>query len=392
MNDFMLEQDLYIPMEEFEERWRKARKLMKNENIDVLLVFSDGYRYGNVRYMANYISPSLWRMGLLILPMDGEPTLVIDRENWIKRLKHFSPVKNIIAAHTAWHGGFTLLETTINLLKEKDLIDSRIAIAGMDIMSGTFYQYILDKIPNGVINADRIIEELRHVKSENELALIKKATAIGEEALLIGMEISVEGISELEVAAEVRRNMIAGGEYFCGSLPYLYVQSGLETIFPLRQPYATQRKMQKGDMIFIDMSLPFGGYVTDLTRTKVIGPPNLEQKRILEAVMEAQKACFDAAKPGNKACDIWEAGRQVVERYGYEDGYTQAYSGHGIGVEIGESPLLNKDDTTILKTGMVLAIEPGLYFDEIGGARIEDVVHITDNGCNVLTTIKSDIW
>lgn len=388
----MIEQDLLIPMEEFEERWHKARQLMKNENIDVLLVFSDGYRYGNVRYMANYISPSLWRLGLLILPLEGDPTLIIDREGWVKRLKLFSPVKNIIAAHTAWHGGFTLLETTISLLKDKNLLDSRIGVAGLDIMSGTFYQYILDNIPDGIINADKILEELRYVKSENELSLIKKATAIGEKALLDGMSICVEGVSELYVAAEVRKNMIAGGEYFCASLPYLYVQSGPETIFPLRQPYATQRKMQKGDMVFIDMSLPFGGYVTDMTRTKVIGPPSLEQKRILEAVMEAQKACFDVAKPGRKACDIWEAGRQVMEAYGYEEGYIQAYSGHGIGVEIGEGPLLNKDDTTVLRPGMVLAIEPGLYFDDIGGARIEDVVHITENGCDILTTIEPDIW
>ncbi|MCX5839594.1 MAG: Xaa-Pro peptidase family protein [Deltaproteobacteria bacterium] len=385
-----LKQDLLIPEQEFEQRLGKAQKKMSEQGFDGLLMFSDGYRPGHNRYFANYIPSSLWRVSMLILPAKGEPTLVIDREFLLKHAKEISPIADVRAITSPWHSGPQFLELVNRVLKEKGLAKKQIGVVGLDIMPATFYESLRRGSPEVIFgDATALSEEIRRTKSDKEIELLMEAVRIAEIGLKTAVSVIRPGMTELEVAAETRKAMIKANEYYCAPFPYFYIQSGLESEVPQRVPFATEKVIEEGDIILMDVGVSYGGYCADLSRTCVAGRPSEQAQRLLRAAASVSEAACEAATPGSTPSEITKVALKTLLALGYEkENLFQAYQGHSIGIEVGESPLITEHDYTRLELGMVFCVEPGIGVKGLGGARVEDMVLVTTERPKYLSSME----
>ena len=151
---------------------------------------------------------------------------------------------------------------------------------------------------------------------------------------------------------------------------------------------ASDRVLQRGDMVVVDFGATAGGYHSDTTRTIVLGEPTIEQARLIEAVRQAQLASMALMKPGVVADAIDRRAREALA--GEADAFGHGL-GHGIGLQVHERPFLSPTDQTALRAGMVITNEPGIYIPGWGGVRLEEMVLVTEDGPEVLTPASRDI-
>jgi Xaa-Pro aminopeptidase len=153
---------------------------------------------------------------------------------------------------------------------------------------------------------------------------------------------------------------------------------------------ASSKRIEKGDLVTLDMGAVYDGYTADMTRTVVVGKANKRQKEVYNIVLKAQKEAISRVKPQIKACDLDKVARESIKKAGYEKYFGHGL-GHGIGLLIHDNPTINPRSQQVLEPGMVITIEPGIYIPNWGGVRIEDDVLITKGGCEVLTTSKKNL-
>lgn len=226
-----------------------------------------------------------------------------------------------------------------------------------------------------------LVEEIRLVKDTSEIEITRQAMAIGDQAFTHILQYIRPGVSESELALELEFFMRKAGASGIGFATIM--ASGPRAALP--HGVASDRKLQKGDLLTMDFGCIFKGYHSDMTRTVVLGQPAEKQQEIYQIVLEAQLAGLAAVKAGIKAKDADAAARKVITDRGYGE-YFGHGTGHGVGLEIHESPSLNTRDETILQAGMVVTVEPGIYLPGWGGVRIEDSVLVTEEGCEILTS------
>ncbi|NJF24395.1 Xaa-Pro peptidase family protein [Thermococcus sp. Bubb.Bath] len=233
---------------------------------------------------------------------------------------------------------------------------------------------------------DDVIKELRMVKSPEEIEVIRQACRIADLAMETAIEEVREGVKEREVAAKMEYVMkMNGAEKVAFDT---IVASGWRSALP--HGIASDKVIEKGDLVVIDEGALFNHYHSDMTRTVVVGSPNEKQREIYEIVLEAQKKGVESARPGITAKDVDTAARNVIAEYGYGDYFIHS-TGHGVGLEIHEWPGVSQYDETVLKPGMVITVEPGIYIPKFGGVRIEDTIVITENGAERLTKTEREL-
>jgi Xaa-Pro aminopeptidase len=152
----------------------------------------------------------------------------------------------------------------------------------------------------------------------------------------------------------------------------------------------TRRALKRGEPLLVDMGVLVDSYHSDMTRTVFLGKPNAKLKEIYKIVLEAQLRAIAKVKAGAKASEVDLAARGWIARKGYGEHFGHGL-GHGVGLEIHEAPSLAAKSPDILRSGMVMTIEPGIYLPGIGGVRIEDVVLVKPNGCEVLTRTPKEL-
>ena len=230
------------------------------------------------------------------------------------------------------------------------------------------------------VPTSRVVESLRAVKDEGERDAIRKAAAIADRAFERILEELRPGRTEREIALRLEfmmREMGADGASFD-----IIVASGPRSALP--HGVASDRVLEKGDLVTLDFGASYRGYCSDITRTVVLGEPNDAQRRIYETVREAQQAAVDAIRPGMTGKEADRVARDRIKASGYEK-YFGHGTGHGLGMEVHEAPRLSPRGEEILEPGMVVTVEPGIYLPEFGGVRIEDDVIVTEDGREVLT-------
>jgi len=153
---------------------------------------------------------------------------------------------------------------------------------------------------------------------------------------------------------------------------------------------ASTQPIPAGGFIILDYGVILAGYCSDMTRTVHTGPVSKVHRRMYESVRKAQLASIEAVRPGVDAGEVDRAGRDVLKKAGYDAYFTHS-TGHGVGIEVHESPRLAKGQTQKLAPGMVITIEPGIYIPDEGGVRIEDMVLVTELGHEVLTPTTKDL-
>ncbi|MFY9911931.1 MAG: Xaa-Pro peptidase family protein [Candidatus Sulfotelmatobacter sp.] len=246
---------------------------------------------------------------------------------------------------------------------------------------------LADLLPSGIRlrNGPPLVERARMVKDEEELQRIRAAVRLGASLFDRALQVIKPGIRETEVAAEIeymaRR---AGAEAM--SFPTI-IASGARSALPHGR--ASEQSIAPGGFVVCDFGVILAGYCSDQTRTVWVGEESKEARRAYDAVREAQEAAIAAVRPGATVGEVDAAVRKVLVKAGLGRYFTHS-TGHGVGLEIHEPPRVAAGQTEILKPGMVITIEPGVYFPGKWGIRIEDMVAVTASGREVLTPTSKD--
>ena len=225
-----------------------------------------------------------------------------------------------------------------------------------------------------------MVEPLRWVKDEEELALMAEAALLGCKLFDHMLGFIRPGLREVDVAAELEhRARLLGAE---GMSFETIVASGARSALPHGR--ATSAQLPRRGFLTMDFGVILKGYCSDMTRTVFLGKPRIEERNTYQVVLEAQEAGVAAVASGASCGDVDEAARSVLRRAGLAEAFTHS-TGHGVGLEIHESPRIGAGQTTRLLAGMVITIEPGVYLAGNFGIRIEDMVAVTRTGGQVLT-------
>ncbi len=320
---------------------------------------------------------------VLFVPKEGKPILILPE----LELAKLAGSIEIFQIHSfgddpsSWQAVF---EKALESYAEKEL---RI---GLEATSLRFLE--LNFLQNALlaaifVDASNLFAELRLTKDENDLAKMRKAAEIAEEALIETLKTVKVGQTEKEIANELLVQLYRHGSD--AELPFMpIVSSGLNTANPHATP--SERKLEENDILLFDWGAGFEGYFSDITRTFFIGNPTEEMQALAETVQRANHYATAQGKAGMTAGEIDKIARDEIEESGYGAYFTHR-TGHGLGMEAHEAPFIFAGNPQILKEGMVFTIEPGIYHPEIGGVRIEDDVVVTSEGLISLSTLPREV-
>lgn len=225
------------------------------------------------------------------------------------------------------------------------------------------------------------LRNLRATKDAGEVEAIREAVRRAEEAFADVEGVIRPGRKEREIALELEWAIRRQG---AARLPFeIIAASGPRSALP--HGTATDRQIWAGDALTLDFGAEADGYFSDMTFAGSVGSADAWVGEITAVLVEAQAAALAVCRPGVPARDIDAAARRVIEQAGYGDAFPHSL-GHGVGLAVHEPPTLSARSEDVLEAGMVVTIEPGIYVPERGGARLEDMVRITDDGAEKLTT------
>ena len=231
-----------------------------------------------------------------------------------------------------------------------------------------------------------IIKTLRLIKTEDEVEKLKKAQNIAEKAYLEVLKIVKPGITERQIALELEYLM---KKYGAERIAFdLITVTGKKTSLPHGVP--SDVEVQNGDFITFDIGAVYEGYHSDMTRTIVVGEASDEQKKIYDIVLKAHLEGLKAVKAGVSGYDVDKVCRDIITEAGYGE-YFGHGTGHGVGLEIHEEPRVSPKGETVLKPGMVITVEPGIYLPDKFGVRIEDTVLVTEDGYETFAHIPKEL-
>ena len=340
--------------------------------IDALLVSS----LPNVRYLSGFTGSNA-----MVLLQPDSLTLFTDPRYTIQAAEEAEgaklPAKVVIAKKHLW-------QAAVEAIKRK-----RLKRIGFEETKLTFDSYSsLKEALAGRILRPRgtLIEDLRTVKTEDEIARIRRAVQTNSKAFEAVTKRLKPGTSEQQIAAGLDYQMRRLGAE--GTAFETIVASGVRSALPHARP--TDRKLGTDELLLIDMGAAQDGYMSDMTRTLFLAKPGSRIRSMYDAVLDAQLAAIAAVREGVSTNQVDAAARNVLRKANLEREFVHS-TGHGLGLEIHEAPRIGKKDKTRLKAGMVITIEPGAYVEGVGGVRIEDTVLVTKTGCEVLTPTPKEL-
>lgn len=388
---------LPIPFEVYRERRQRCRVEASARGFAGLIVFTrDPDRPGNGLYLANHrpiagSHPSMYAQRgrgycAVVIPVDQEETLLVTSP-------YYEPDVTVERVHvdTNLPRGLAEVIEGYGLARGE-----RWGIAGEEFLPVLLHRDIQAALPGcSFYFADDVLWSLRAVKDELEQAILREAAAIADAGAEEAMRAYRAGRTENEVVADIDRALRAAG----ASETSLTCQSGVfRSGEPLMRPYASERVIERGDMAQLEIRGSYKGYGFDICRSAVAGPPSDAQRHMFETVERMLDAIIAKAAPGVRAEELQDVIDAIAHAEGY-DGYQSmrfggpsTYCGHGLGVASDEPPVLFTGDKTILRPGMYLTPEPGLYRHPLGGLRLEDDILITADGCENLNRTRRWWW
>lgn len=373
-------------MNVYKKRIRKIQEEMAIKALECVMLL----RPEDTFYISGYCSPSEGKPVIVIIPRQRDAIMIIAeheeeivrKESWVNDLRTY--VYYSIAEKASMDEQIAKL--VLIIFKELNILCGKIGIEE-PFFPYSFFKIINKKMRNIEYEGfSPILENMQVVKSHEEIESIKKAVMlcdIGQDAIRGAMK---EEVTEIELFAKARASMeIAAGERI--SLEADLV-TGKRTEEGGGAPGT--HKLCKGDLVIADLFPQVHGYWGDTTRTFFVGKISKRQKEIYKIVFEALNKGIEAIKPGVRSCDIDKTVRDCIKKAGYKD-YFNHHTGHGIGLTHFESPLLVPYNDCELKAGMVLAIEPGIYFPGFGGIRIEEDVLVTNSQAELLSKYRLEL-
>lgn len=343
------------------------RKLLETEEIEALLITNEFNR----RYMTGFTGTA----GLAIVSKTDAVFITDFRytEQADKEIKDFR-----IVQHTK-----TIIEEVASQVKSMGI--KTIGFEKDDLSYG-LYELYTKQMEATMKPVSGLVEKLRMVKTEDELAVLKKAAKIADEAFTHITNYIKPGISELDVSNELEMFMRKQGA--TSSSFSIIVASGLRSALP--HGVASSKIIEDGDFVTLDYGALYNGYISDITRTVAVGEPSAKLKEIYAVTLEAQELALKGIKPGMTGIEADAIARDYITSKGYGKEFGHS-TGHGIGLEVHEAPGLSFRSDTILKPNMTVTVEPGIYLPGIGGVRIEDDIVITQTGNERLTMAPKEL-
>lgn len=403
--------DLQIPSQEFESRRKRARELARERGLAALVVWSRNATtvdwYGDVMYLTNHHTPfpqlpdnlPAWAgrsHSVLVLPVDDDPTLVVDTVEYRADLLQLEDIRV----------GFNVPATVAAVLRDKDLADKPLGLVGRESFLLSSYEILRAELGGNVrlTPADDIVATLRRKKSQAELRLVRHAADVGIQCVTTMMEAIEPGRTEGDVVGE---GMRAAAQL--GAFPYdVAVASGPHSSnfqWARLPSWDTERALEAGDLIHIDFYGPVLGYYTDFVRSTVVaGEPTAEQFELLEGAVACVESIIDEIQPGVGFGSLWQRGTDWLKENGFakraevreaeaetREGMFPGF-GHCIGLGGGEPPYIMQGVEDPVEESMVIAVEILLTRPEVGGAGFEQDVIVTSEGCDVITRDCRSRW
>jgi Xaa-Pro aminopeptidase len=237
-----------------------------------------------------------------------------------------------------------------------------------------------------LIPTEGVVEGLRLVKDDGEVARIRAAADVADQALATTISLLHESPTEAEfgLALDTAMRRLGATDTSFETI----VASGPNGAKPHHRPGA--RRIEQGDLVVLDFGALVDGYCSDMTRTVSVGPANEQARRMYEVVRQSQQAGVDAVRAGVPASDIDKACRDLITDAGWGEAFVHG-TGHGVGLDIHEAPAVWSKSPDTLAAGHVVTVEPGVYLPGIGGVRIEDTVVVTEGGRVALTASPKEL-
>lgn len=243
-----------------------------------------------------------------------------------------------------------------------------------------------DSLPCELVAAQGLLDGLRAAKDEEELARMRQAQRITDEAFREILNFIRPGLTEQEVAARLVYELLRRGGRRVSFDPI--VAAGANGSMPHAVPGETV--IQPGMFVTMDFGCVYEGYCSDMTRTVAVGQPTDEMERVYHTVLEAQRAGIAAARAGVTGSEVDRAARQAIQQAGYGFFFSHSF-GHSLGLEIHESPNASPSEQTVFPAGAVISAEPGIYLPGHFGVRIEDVLVLREGGCEDITQAPKNL-
>ncbi len=362
-------------------RLDRIREAMTKAKLDALLISSPvedsfGRNSQNRRYVSGFTGS--WGYALVT---KKKAMLAIDFR-YVEQASSEAPPFGF----DTWKTEGKMQKWVPKLIADAGLTGKRVGVSGADMSVGSFdaWQRSVRKMKGSeqprFVPASGIVEKLRRQKDADELAHLQRAIDLADQAFDEVSAHLVPGTTETEVARRIERAIIAkGGD---GVSFETIVAAGRHSAMPHASPRDVP--IEPGQPVVIDMGALAGGYCSDLTRTFTLGPSDAKFKELYGIVYEAQQNAIANIEPGMKCTKAHEFAQTVIRRAGYDKQFGHGL-GHGVGLQIHESPYLGKTSEDRLEEGMVFTIEPGIYIPGWGGIRIEDVVVLENGRARVLS-------
>ncbi len=260
-------------------------------------------------------------------------------------------------------------------------VEDNMTIGDMNIMKTQLNVNVITDSP-----LTKIIDTMRSVKSQEELEIIKVAQSITDAGFEYICNQLAVGKKERDLAIDLETFMRKNGA--TGLAFDTILVSGKNSSLPHGVP--GEKLLEKGDFVTMDFGASYGGYCSDMTRTVAIGYVTDEMKEVYNTVFEAQKKALNVIKAGLVCGDIDKISRDYIYSKGYEGCFGHSL-GHSFGIDVHETPGFAPNNTTILKPGMMLSVEPGIYLPDKFGVRIEDTIYVTETGCIDITNSPKEL-
>jgi len=383
--------------------YARASALMDEQDIEALLVCSRA----NVGYLADYTYytaqalPFLledgreWSMsfvglprdatlGAFITPVTGEEGIIRHANPWIEDRRLWGPQWAYVGeAMTTTTAPNDVAEAAVAALRDRGLGDGRIALE-LAALPASRYLRLQELLPRAeFVDVAPIMWALRSIKTAAEIARLRHVAEVTDAAVSQAYEQLDGGCREIDFERRLAGALIERGVTY-GWCSIAYGPKGATLVQP------TERLPASGEIVRVDVVGIYEGYYSDISRVAAFGQqPNAGAQRAHAAILEANAALRREAGPGVRCGDLHRLTCQTLEQRGFK--LLAPYAGHGIGRDVHEPPFLGADDDTLLAPGMVLDMEPTMRVAGVGSVNIEDMVLITDNGCEPLTNFPRDL-
>jgi len=387
----------------------RALSVMENRELDILIAttpedvtYLSDFRALGHQYLRSNVFACLPTEKssdpFLILPVGEYPDLTSLHLSWIKDVRCYgtffiaSPPRKVLSKSAR------AIKEQLQKSKSKDPIDLlaetliekgfKSGTIGLDEMGITEYQFVKlrKSLPNAkIVPAYDIFREIRTVKTPKEIELLRGAAKITEQAIASTMETMKEGMTGTELVQTFNREIIKQDGIPIFSSISIGEDSYLQN---LQQP--SSKRLRRGDLIRFDVGCQYHYYFSDVARTAVMGAPTEKQRKFYDAQLKGEMAALETIRAGVKISEIFETAVERVRKAGIPD-FRRHHCGHGIGIELYDPPLIAPTTLGTLLEGMVLDIETPYYELGFGGVHSEDMIVVTRNGYEPLTTLGREL-